>query len=475
MGKFCFSFILSFCFSTTLIGQINLVPNGRFEDTVKCRATPAIANWFIPINEVVKTDSLCGYLAWWRFLTYPKSGINKSQCGFIETYYRGFPDDNIYSGRGYLAVKLVQPLVAGQQYYVEYYTKAVDTFPSGQLVNTLFTNGQDIAFTKEFPEFDIDLPRNFLKFNPKISNDLQADYNWHKLSGCFQATGGEKYLVIGNFNSNDETKTQSTKKRNPNFPNGLTAYYAIDNVVVTPMILDLRDTAICVGDTLRLNIKKTVPDSVTYKWYTGQTTPQYQSTKSEIITASIQYSAKCSTSQSISLNVLTPDYQPIIRDTLVCLGTSLNFKAGTGLKGETISWQNGIKDRIFVANTEGVFTASVKNRCAQWTDSFRLRTRDCGNGVFVPNAFSPNHDGIHEEFKPYLKADFFPINAYEFLVFNRWGDLVFQTRDKEAAWNGTWRGQELPNEVYVWVIKINYTDKDKIKNLVLSGDVQLVR
>jgi OmpA-OmpF porin, OOP family len=259
MSKFCFLFILSLGFSSKITAQINLVPNGRFEDTVICRAIPAITNWFIPIDEEVNADSLCGYLAWWRFLTYPKSGINKSQCGFIETYYRGFPDDNIYSGRGYLAVKLTQPLVAGQQYYVEYYTRAVDTFPSLQLVNTVFTNGQDIAFTKEHPEFDIDLPRNFLKYNPKIRNDLQADYNWHKLSTCFNAEGGEKYLIIGNFNSNDDTKTKSTNKRNPNFPNGLTAYYAIDNVLVTPMSLDLRDTAICVGDSSIFKKQSQIP------------------------------------------------------------------------------------------------------------------------------------------------------------------------------------------------------------------------
>jgi gliding motility-associated-like protein len=241
------------------------------------------------------------------------------------------------------------------------------------------------------------------------------------------------------------------------------------------MTLDLRDTAICVGDTLRLNVQKTIPDSVTYKWYAGQTTPQYQSTKSEIITASVNYSTKCSISQSINLNVLTPNYQPIAKDTLVCAGTPLIFKAGSGIKGEIISWQNGTKDRIFAASTEGVFTALVKNRCAQWTDSFRLRTRDCGNGVYVPNAFSPNHDNINEAFKPFLKADFYTINTYEFSIFNRWGNLVFQTKDKEAAWNGTWRGQDLPNEVYVWVVKINYTDKDTVKNLVLSGDVQLMR
>ena len=476
MSKFCFLCIIHLCLSTGLTAQTNLVPNGNFEDSVKCGSTtPAIAHWFIPINKEVKTDSLCGYLAWWRFLNSRRMGLNNSQCGFIETYYRGFPDDNIYSGRGYLAIKLSQPLTAGQQYYVEMYSRAVDTFPTLQLVNTVFTNGQEVAFTKEFPLFNIDLPHTFLKYNPKVVGQLHNDYNWRKINGCFSAEGGEKYMIIGNFNGNDDTKTQSTNKRNPNFLNGLTAYYAIDNVVVTPMAIDLRDTAICVGDTLKLNIERKIPDSLTYKWQTGQTTPQYQSTKSETITASVQYSNQCLFSQSINLNVLTPNYQPILRDTLVCEGTPLTFKAGTGLKGETINWQNGTKERFFTTNTEGVFTAKVKNRCAQWTDSFRLKTRDCGNGLFIPNAFSPNHDGMNDVLKPFLKADFYPINTYQFSIFNRWGNLVFQTTDKNDAWNGTWQGQDLPNEVYVWVIKINYSDKTEIKNLLLSGDVLLMR
>lgn len=467
---------ISLCVSTLLKAQINLVPNGNFEDSVICVGnTAAIAHWFVPINEVVRIDSLCPYVAWWRFLRSRRVGINNSKCGFIETYYTGFPDDNIISGRGYLAIKLVQPLTAGQQYYFEMYTQATDTFPTLQLVNTVFSNGQEVAFTKEFPKFNVDISRNYFNLRAIFPSKLYNDYNWHKINGCFRAKGDEKYMIIGNFSNNADTKTVTTGKKNDHFPTGLTAYYAVDNVLLTPMMIDLRDTAICIGDTLKLNVQKTLPDSITYKWHTGQTTPQYQSTKSEIITATVQYPNNCVETESIKLTVLTPDYQPIAFDTLVCEGTPLIFKAGVGLKGETINWQNGSKDRFFSANTEGVFTAKIKNRCAQWTDSFRLRTRDCGNGIYVPNAFSPNNDGMNDVFKPYLKADFYPINTYQLAVFNRWGNLVFQTNDKEIAWNGTWQGKELPSEVYVWFIKINYTDKDKIKNLVLSGDVTLMR
>ena len=168
----CFLLFLSIGLSA----QVNLVPNGNFDDSVRCSPTKsAIANWFVPINEVINPDNPCAYLAWWRFLSYPKAGLNKTACGFIETYYRGFPDDNIYSGRGYLAIKLRETLTAGERYYFEFYTRAVDTFPSAQLVNTVFTNGQEVAFTKIFPTFNIDVSRTFLNLPAKEPSKLYDD------------------------------------------------------------------------------------------------------------------------------------------------------------------------------------------------------------------------------------------------------------------------------------------------------------
>ena len=133
---------LFFSFYVSLKAQINLVPNSNFEDTVVCGETPngrfgAVKEWFVPQNTVVRVENPCNYIDWWRFIKSKKIGRNGSTSGFVETYYRGFPDDNVYSGRRYLAVKLTESLVAGQPYYFEMYTRAVDTFPNFQLVNTL--------------------------------------------------------------------------------------------------------------------------------------------------------------------------------------------------------------------------------------------------------------------------------------------------------------------------------------------------
>lgn len=479
MKKWIIFSIIGLSFFIKTKAQPNLIPNGNFEETVVCPNVsvniPAIKNWFIPLKDTVNEDKPCAYLAWWRFLDSRKIGIDDTQCGFIETYYRGFPDDFIYSGRGYLVVKLAKTLTKGQQYYFEMQTKAVDTFPNYQLVNTVFSNGQDVAFSKEQPIFNVDLSRNFLRIVPQFRGTMHLDYDWHKKNGCFTAQGDEKYMIIGNFSSDEETQTKITGKRNKNFPNGLTAYHAIDNVILTPMTVDLRDTALCIGDTLRLDVKKTIPESVSYRWHTGETTPQYFSTKSENIDLTIEYSVKCAVSKSIKSNFLTPTYQPILQDTLICLGQSFEFTAGAGVKNESIKWENGSTKRSFFASNTGLYTAEIKNRCANWIDSFRLQTRDCGEGLFMPNAFSPNEDGRNDVFKPYFRSDFAPILTYSFSVFNRWGSLVFQTNDVDKAWDGTYKGEKLSVDTYVWVLNIEYAKKAKPTILTLGGDVLLVR
>jgi gliding motility-associated-like protein len=71
----------------------------------------------------------------------------------------------------------------------------------------------------------------------------------------------------------------------------------------------------------------------------------------------------------------------------------------------------------------------------------------------VPNAFTPNGDG---------KNDFlYPLNAYaatdlRFQVFNRYGQLIFETRDWTKKWDGTMNGQPMESGTYVWIL--NYTD-----------------
>jgi gliding motility-associated-like protein len=90
--------------------------------------------------------------------------------------------------------------------------------------------------------------------------------------------------------------------------------------------------------------------------------------------------------------------------------------------------------------------------------------------IAVPTAFTPNNDGLNDNFKPHnaLKAD-----QYEFKVYNRWGQLVFQTRDWRQAWDGRISGVQQGSDVFVWML--SYTHRDTKKQVFQKGTVMLIR
>jgi len=88
--------------------------------------------------------------------------------------------------------------------------------------------------------------------------------------------------------------------------------------------------------------------------------------------------------------------------------------------------------------------------------------------IFVPNAFTPNADGTNDVFMPKGVG----INEYQLLIFDRWGNQIFVSEDLYKGWDGTVRGEEVQQDVYVW--KINLTNNKGLKK-ELSGVVSLLR
>jgi gliding motility-associated-like protein len=89
---------------------------------------------------------------------------------------------------------------------------------------------------------------------------------------------------------------------------------------------------------------------------------------------------------------------------------------------------------------------------------------------FIPNAFSPNGDGINDEF--YGKGDF--IKTYEMSIYDRWGNLIFHTDDINTHWDGkASHGSETAQEdVYVYVVKLSDYKEKKHKYI---GSVTIVK
>jgi gliding motility-associated-like protein len=86
-------------------------------------------------------------------------------------------------------------------------------------------------------------------------------------------------------------------------------------------------------------------------------------------------------------------------------------------------------------------------------------------GVYFPNVFTPNNDGINDEFKAYTQDE---ILSFELKIYDRWGGLLFSSNNLNEGWNGISNSKKLENGVYLYHCQIN--DKH-----IFSGDVTLIR
>ena len=92
---------------------------------------------------------------------------------------------------------------------------------------------------------------------------------------------------------------------------------------------------------------------------------------------------------------------------------------------------------------------------------------------YVPNTFTPDGDEHNNVFLPIMTAGFSPA-SYEFYVYNRWGELVFESRDTEIGWDGTYAGGGMSQVgIYIWVIR--FKDDDNDQKYEFSGHLNLQR
>lgn len=95
---------------------------------------------------------------------------------------------------------------------------------------------------------------------------------------------------------------------------------------------------------------------------------------------------------------------------------------------------------------------------------------DCEPVIFIPNAFSPNGDGLNERFQ--IETSFTQILQVQ--IFDRWGALVYHANDEEKAWDGTKKGEDLPIGVYLFLVEYEDTlEGNGTKSA--SGTLHLIR
>jgi len=179
-------------------------------------------------------------------------------------------------------------------------------------------------------------------------------------------------------------------------------------------------------------------------------------------------SSTCAKTETVNVQVFpNPSIKLSDYDTL-CSDQEVILNPGTGFA--SYSWQDGSTEPQMVVTAEGIYWVIVTdyNGCKD-VDSVLLRP--CELLIWVPNVFSPNGDGLNDEFmaKSNLDVDI----DFQMLVFNKWGEQLFMSNDISKGWDGTFKGVLCPLDMYTFVISFtapptyNYLQKSPLRGNVM--------
>lgn len=218
------------------------------------------------------------------------------------------------------------------------------------------------------------------------------------------------------------------------------------DVQANPLIRRLPpDTLLCGTAALAVDVQQ--PGATAYLWNDGFSGPQ------RILSAAGLYSVRTSNgicNQNDSIRI-TRNNLPAVElgtDTTLCSNETLLLNAAHPLADSWL-WNNNSTGSSLLVTTPGVYAVQLTNNCGTVTDSIRISYKDCGDIVFVPNAFTPNNDGLNDVLRA---RAYFNIQSFDFRLYNRWGELVFSTKSLAEGWDGTVKNQPAASGLYSWRI-----------------------
>lgn len=208
--------------------------------------------------------------------------------------------------------------------------------------------------------------------------------------------------------------------------------------------------------------------AVAYQWSDSSTDTRFVAASTGTYRVSVtDRCGETAVAETFVQEILPPIVELKVAEALLCEENQVEVTADTMWTDEII-WSTGETSISIFPSDPGDYSLIASNRCFETFASTFVNTMRVP--VFVPNAFSPNNDGQNDFFLPHLECQ--NVENYEFQIYSRWGDPVFNTNDYSEWWDGKKAGNHLmPTGVYVWFMKF----KIRERNYYFDGDVLLMR
>ncbi len=285
-------------------------------------------------------------------------------------------------------------------------------------------------------------------------------------TAILSASGGVSYLWSSGANTATaavaplDTTTYSVKVTTLDGCSDTSSAIAFINPL--PIIQLAGGTSICIGDNTTL----TASGGVSYLWDNSAVTSAITVSPTSLKNYKVVVTDMngCSDSSSITVDVF-PLPVPVITQEMdtICKGSYITISASGGTiyqwnTGETTS---SIYVKPIVNTTYTVTVGNTYNNiiCSEKTSKV-MNVRNC-NVIYIPNSFSPS--GYNTIFKPI--GEIVISKTYQFAIYNRWGQLIFETTDIHQGWDGRYKGEYVPAGAYIYYLHIDNGYEDPYEKI----------
>jgi len=238
--------------------------------------------------------------------------------------------------------------------------------------------------------------------------------------------------------------------------------------------LNIKNT--CLGDTTVISFDSQPIDSI--EWLFGNNTQQvvYTTTVQHIYATEGDYTVTAKVylgKEFILLNAplkitKTPQIQ-LSTDTALCENQRLKT-IQINDADIAILWSDGSTALALLPAQSGQYILSLEKEGCLSTDTIQITLLNCGCELYFPNAFTPNNNGLNEQFMPVTEC---LVKQFQLDIFNKWGQLIFQSSNIGYGWDGNYKGKPAPNGTYLWIARYKSEYTGKIYNQ--KGSVLILR
>lgn len=250
---------------------------------------------------------------------------------------------------------------------------------------------------------------------------------------------------------------------------------AIINIFSLPDPTISGDSMLCEGEQIVLSLN----DAKSYNW--SPSNGLDNNTNSQVIAEpsintryhiTITDQNSCTDTGSIMIIVFPIPAVQLGDDQTIDKGQSIILSASGG---DSYTWSplDGIEyiNDSTVSVSPSITTSYkliVNNNGCENEDEIIVSIMDYNVKIAIPKAFTPDGDGINDQIQVYTKG----LKEYELLIFNRWGQVIFESKDANQAWDGTFNNIELEVETYTYIIRALSENNE---NILQKGQIQLIR